>query len=69
MDHEHSGFYQPFPHPPLLPFPSLIPLLSLRYSLTMGKGSFQHNEVAQKKRERCLEGGYILRAHEKEDTK
>ena len=70
MDHERSGFYQPFPHPPLLPLPSLILLLSLHYLLTMGKGSFQRNEDAQKKqRERRLESGYILRAHEEEDAK
>lgn len=69
-DHGCSGLYQPFPHPPLLQLPSLIPLLSLHYSLTMGKGSFQCDEDAQKKQcECCLESGYILRVHEEEDTK
>ena len=43
---------------------SFIPLLSLRYSITMDKISFWRGEDAQKKwRERCLESGYISRAH------
>ena len=70
MDHECLGFYQTFPHLPLLPLPSLILLLSLHYSLTMGKGSFQRDEDAQKTWcECCLESGYVLRAHEEEDAK
>lgn len=48
---------------------SFIPLLSLYYSLTMGRRSFWRGEDARKKwHECCLESGYISRAHE-EDTK
>ena len=36
----------------------------------MGKGSFERDEDARKKRrERRLESGYIPRAHEEEDAK